>query len=200
MSVVRSKQLDVPRLVKFPIGLQLSGILSFREHQSSEKPCGAPVSVRKRMDTYSLGMHDDSQLPRRPVVGVLPTVGDGVERVSQVNGNPLRRNPNVQVYSPPPSGPGPHRTEHLLVKIADEAVAKQRVEWQRAVDCRRHQVVEHPILKTLFEVIDRSAADGLVQDVNSPGEQRAELVMRQWGLTVAWRQRHQGLGSCCLAM
>jgi hypothetical protein len=97
VSVVCPKQLDVPRLVKLPVILQLGGILNCREYQISEKPCGAPISVRERMDAHGLGVHDDTQLPKRPVVGVLPPVSDGVERVSQFNGNLLRRDADVEL-------------------------------------------------------------------------------------------------------
>jgi len=49
------------------------------------------------MDPHRLCVHDHTQLPRRPVVGVRSPVSDGVERVSQFNGNLLRRDANVEL-------------------------------------------------------------------------------------------------------
>jgi transposase-like protein len=88
-----------------------------------------------------------SSPPRRPVVGVLPPVSDGVERISQINGNLFRGNANVELQSPPPSGPVPHRTEHSRMEIADEVAAGKLVKQQRAVERRRHQFIEHRVLK-----------------------------------------------------
>lgn len=60
VAVVGPKQFDVPRLVKLPVVLRFGGLLNCGEHQVGEKPCGAPISVRERMDPDGLRVRNDS--------------------------------------------------------------------------------------------------------------------------------------------
>jgi len=128
--VIGAQKFDIARFVEIPFVLNLGGILDCREHKVSEKPCGATVPVREQMDSHGLGVNHDSQLSRCPVIGVVLAVGDGVERITQFNGNLLRCDADIDLCPPPPPSPAPHGTEQAHVEVKDEVVAKNLIERQ----------------------------------------------------------------------
>lgn len=145
-------------------------------------------------------MNNNTQLPTGPIIGVHPAVRDGVERVAYLDGDLLRCNTDVEFTSSPPPGPVLYRTKHTRVEIADEMVTEKLIKRQRAFNSRRHQYIENLVLKALFEVINISARDRLVQHLDNLGEQRGQFVVRKRGLTVAGRQRHLDCGDRCFSI
>lgn len=53
------------------------------------------------------------------------------------------------------------------------------------------EVLEHLLLHRLFEVLDRSPADGRFEDFDDMREQRGQLVVWEWSFAVSRRERHQ---------
>lgn len=99
-------------------------------------------------------MNRYAQMPRCPVAGVLPSPGDRSERVAQLDGDLLGRDADVEFELPRSAAPLPSRPEQPRVQVADDVITQEVVERQGAVECRRHQLVDHLVLHALFEVVD----------------------------------------------
>src|SRR5271166_5786300 len=109
IGVIPTKEVDVSGLVDTPVILHHRvGILCRSEHQIGEKPCGTSVSVNEWVDPDCLGMGDNTQFMWRPVVGVLPSIEDRVQRIAEVDSNLLVWNADVDVTRPPFACPGPN--------------------------------------------------------------------------------------------
>ena len=130
VGVIGAQQRNVALLIEVPVILLDGRILRRREHQIGEKPCGPAISINERMNTDRLGMHGDAQLPRRPVIGMRPPIGDGVECIAQLDSDLFGSDTDADLQLSLPTAPLPDGPEQAPVEIADEVVAQQLVKRQ----------------------------------------------------------------------